>query len=262
MPAPKPTGKPVPPPPIAGTLSSEEGVTTSFVAAKMPNGQFGRVVAKLGDVTGYARIRVAPSLPYTMDFSKVPDGRTPGGWVNTMGKFSVITLSTGEKVLFKRNDAPSPLLARSNAYIGDPDLGDYTIEADVFGLRARKDMPDIGVGACRYTLLMAGNDRELRLVTWDAQKRIEKKLAFPWKEGTWYRMKLTAAVVDGKGVVKGKVWPRAEKEPEAWMLEIEDPLPNATGAPLIYGFAAGTIDAKTPGSVIHYANVKITPNKK
>jgi hypothetical protein len=75
-------------------------------------------------------------------------------------------------------------------------------------------------------------------------------------------MKLTATVQDGKGIVKGKVWPRDEKEPEAWTLEVTDPVPNEEGSPTVYGFAAGTLDAKNTGSVIYYANVKVTPNKK
>src|SRR5262249_55923733 len=162
--------------------------------------------------------------------------RPPSGWVNTAAKFSVLEVGK-EKLLFKRNDQPSPLVARANAYIGSPDDRDYTIEVDVYGEMARKDKPDIGIGACRYTPLMAGNDKEIRLSTWDAQKRIEKKVAMAWKPKTWYRMKLMATVEGGKGIVKGKVWPRDEKEPEKWTVEAEDPVPNEEGSPALYGFA-------------------------
>ena len=41
------------------------------------NGQFGVAVAKVGNVTGTARVRVLPTLPYSQDFKKVPDGRIP-----------------------------------------------------------------------------------------------------------------------------------------------------------------------------------------
>jgi hypothetical protein len=154
-------------------------------------------------------------------------------------------------------------VARVNAYIGHPSEKDYTVEAEIYGTRVRgKDMPDVGVGACRYSLLLIGNDQEVRLVTWDAQKRIEKKAPFDFKPKTWYRLKITATVIDGKGIVKGKVWPHGEKEPEKWTLELEDPVPNTHGAPLIYGFPNGTIDAKRPGPDIYYSYVKITPNKK
>ena len=149
------------------------------------------------------------------------------------GKFLIKSLQ-GEKVLAKVNDKASPLIARGNAYIGLPDLKDYTIECDVYGTKVRdKDMPDIGVGASRYNLMLGGNTQELTLGTWDALPRLEKKVAFPWKEKTWYRMKLTASVVDGKGVIKGKVWPKGEKELEGWTLEMEDPIPNTEGAAVV-----------------------------
>jgi hypothetical protein len=261
--APKPTGKVTPPPAIAGELSSSSGATTTFTAAKAPNGQFGRVVAKAGKLTGYTRVRVVPSLPYVMDFEKVPLTRTPGAWVNTMAKFSVVKLPDGNLVLRKRNDNSNPIILRANAYIGEPSLQDYTIEADVSSTQVRgKDMGDVGIGACRYSLLLIGNDQELRLVTWDAQKRIEKKLKYPWKPGAWYHMKLTATVEGGKGIIKGKVWPRGEKEPAKWTIEAEDPVPNTEGAPLVYGYPNGTINAANPGPEIYYDNVKITPNKK
>jgi outer membrane protein assembly factor BamB len=259
MPQPKPAK--VAPPAIAGKLSEESGVSTKFTAAEKPNGAFGTIVAKMDKLTGEARVRVVPVLPYTMDFSAVPLERTPGGWVNAPGKFSVVERGK-EKLLFKRNDAASPLIRRANAYIGSPDLKDYTIESDVFGEPAGTDMPDIGVSACRYTLLLAGNSKEVRLGTWDAQKRVIKTTPLEWKSGVWYRMKLTATVADGKGVVKGKVWPRDEKEPEAWTLEITDPVPNEEGSPALYGNAEGLIDAKNKASVIYFANVKVTPNKK
>ena len=77
----------------------------------------------------------------------------------------------------------------------------------------------------------------------------------------WYRLRITATVQGGKGIIKGKVWPRDEKEPDAWTLEAEDPIPNTEGAPLVYGYANGTINAQSPGAEIFYDNVKITPKK-
>src|SRR5262249_49121709 len=73
---PKPVGKVTPPPVLAGELSGS-GSTAKLTVAKAPNGQFGRVVAKMGGLTAHARIRVVPTLPYTMDFENVPEGRTP-----------------------------------------------------------------------------------------------------------------------------------------------------------------------------------------
>jgi outer membrane protein assembly factor BamB len=258
---PKTSGKPAAPPALVGTLSDKNGTTTKLTVAKMPPGQFGTVVAKAYGISGEARVRVAPVLPYAADFSKIPVGRTPGGWVNTMGKFSIVELS-GKKVLSKRNDNASPLVARADAYIGLPKLRDYTIQADVMGTKVRDDLPDVGVGANRYQLLLAGNDQEIRLSTWDAQKRIEQKVPnWKWGPGVWYRMKLTVAIKDGKGVIHGKVWPRDQEEPAAWTIEAEDPVPNTAGSPCLYGFATGILSPTEPGTNIYYDNVRVTPNK-
>src|SRR5262249_51441043 len=200
-------------------------------------------------------------VPYLMDFAKIPDGRTPGGWVNTMGKFAVKTLKDGTKVLSKRNDAPSILIARANAYIGHPSLTNYTIEADVYATKLRTDLSDVGVGANRYTLLLMGNDQVLRLGTWDAQRRLEKDVKFAWKPNAWYTLKLTVEVDGDKATARGKVWERGAAEPKDWMVSVEDPRPNKEGSPLLYGYSKGIVDAGTPGTEVYYRRVQITPNK-
>jgi hypothetical protein len=95
-------------------------------------------------------------------------------------------------------------------------------------------------------------------VSWDAQRRINNTIPWKWKGNTWFRMKLTVAVEGDKAHVRAKVWPRDDKEPEKWTLTVEDPTPNRHGSPTLYGFAYGSVP---PLSTVHYANVKITPNK-
>jgi hypothetical protein len=65
-------------------------------------------------------------------------------------------------------------------------------------------------------------------------------------------MKMQVEVTDNKAVVKGKIWPRAEKEPEAWTVTMEDDLPNLEGSPGLYGYSPAEI---------YYDNIKITRNK-
>jgi outer membrane protein assembly factor BamB len=266
LPAPKPVPGPQPPV-LAGTLSEKSGTTTKFTAAAKPPAQFGRVMAEFGDLVGNARVRVAPLPPYKQDFENVPVGRTPPGWVNTAGKFAVVELEGDSKVLSKRNNTSNPLVARAEAYISSPDLSDYTTQADVMGRLSDngkgKNLPDVGVGANRYTFWLAGNERVARLSSWDAQQRVEKSTDFTLKPGVWYRLKITVEVKDDKAAVRGKVWPRDQKEPKEWTLEVEDPSPNKEGAPYIYGFVGvGNITPKNPGPSIYYDNVSVTPNKK
>jgi outer membrane protein assembly factor BamB len=257
--APPPQPGAQPPPAIKGQLSAASGATTKFTADKAPPGQFGRVVVKVGELTGEARVRVAPTLPLAADFSKVPEGRTPGGWVNTQGKFAVV--KEGDKSVLKKTATnASPLVARANAYIGTPNLTDYTIQADVMAKKVRDDMADAGVVANRYTLVLIGNTQTLRLISWDAIPRVDKTIAYPWKPGEWYTLKLTCEVQGDKAHVRGKVWERGQAEPKEWTVEFTDPLPNREGAPALFANATGILQGQT-GAEAFFDNVKITPNK-
>jgi len=252
---PVPPGAKQGPPALKGKLADDK----LTVDAKVPN-QAGYVVATLGKLSGKARVRVAPTLPYTQDFAKVPDGAYPGGWVNTQGKFLVKTLDKGEKVLAKVNDKASPLIARGNAYIGEPTLSDYTIQCDVMGTKVGGDMPDVGVVANRYTLMLQGNIQKLRLVSWSALPRVDETIEFAWQPGTWYSLKLTSEMKGGKMTLKGKCWPRDEKEPQKWTVELADAYPNTEGAPALYGYVLGIPPAGGPGTDIYYANVRVSKN--
>jgi outer membrane protein assembly factor BamB len=248
------------PPDLKGTLESEHGESTKLAIPAAPPLQFGDVIAKVGDLKAEARVRVTPRLPFVADFSKVPEGRTPAGWVNAQGKFAMVKFD-GKPVLMKRNDNANILVARAEAYIGAPNLTDYTIQSDVYGTKVKTDMPDIAVGNCRYSLELVGNDQIVKLHTWDAQSRLVKEAKFAWKPQTWYTMKLKVSQAGDKALVQGKVWPRGESEPADWTIVCEDPYPVTEGAPFLYGFSTGIVDAKNPGCVIYYDNVKITPNK-
>jgi outer membrane protein assembly factor BamB len=255
---------PTPPtPPTAKTgppaLTGEIKDGALAVDAKKPSQQ-GYVEAKLNGMTGKARVRVAPVLPYTQDFSKVPDGAVPGGWVNTQGKFLVATVN-GDKVLKKVNDKASPLIARGNAFMGLPDLHDYTLEADVSCTQAGQDLPDFGIVVNRYTLQFAGNVQKLRLVSWDALPRVDETIGFKVQPKTWYRLKLTVERKGDAGVIKGKAWERGQAEPDNWTVTLHDPRPIFEGSPALYGYVTG-IPEGGAGTDIFYANVRITPNKK
>jgi outer membrane protein assembly factor BamB len=222
-------------------------------------GQQGYVDAKVGNLTGRARVRVAPQLPYTMDFEKVPAGGLPGGWVNTQGKF-VVTEHQGGKVLKKLAENPLPALAKANAYIGMPELKDYDIQADLSATQVGENLPDMGIVNQRYTLQMSGNKQELRVLHWDAMPRIDKTIPFKWKAKEWYRLKLTVDRTGKSVVIRAKVWPRGEKEPAAWTIEIEDQRPEPSGSPALYGYATGILGSQT-GAEVYYDNVSVTPKK-
>ena len=168
------------PPVLLGSLSEMTGSNSTklTIAPPPPPGQFGRVLATLPGtkIVGEARVRVVPKLPYKADFSKIPEGRTPGGWVNTQGKYAVAKLADGTFALKKLAVNPNALLNRANAYIGTPDMKDYTVEVEMMGTKVGDDLPDSGIVVNRYTFMLAGNRKVLRLVDWDALPRIDKNL--------------------------------------------------------------------------------------
>ncbi|MGE3808938.1 MAG: PQQ-binding-like beta-propeller repeat protein, partial [Gemmataceae bacterium] len=214
------------PPPLKGKMEGNK-----LTVDKMPPGQFGRVKGEAEGLTAYARVRVAPTLPIKADFSKVPVNAFPGGWVNTQGKYAITKLDDGTQVLKKTAVIASPLVARSNAQISRPTYGDYTVQADVMGKKVREDLPDMGVNNCRYTFFLNGNQQKLRLVSWDAQRRVDETIDWKWQPDKWYTLKLKVTPQKDKALVQGKVWEKGQPEPDKWTIEFTDPTPNLVGSP-------------------------------
>jgi outer membrane protein assembly factor BamB len=254
------------PPPLAGELvDTSKGHAKLTVAKNMP-GQQGYVDFISGTMLGRVRVRVAPKMPYKMDFDKVPISATPGGWVNTMGKFDVVR--KGDQIVLRKTATSSiPTLARANAFIGQPNWKDYTIQADVSGQEVRNCVADIGLVNCRYQLLLDGKQdpddhkRRLRITCWETKPRINHSVVFDWQPDIWYTMKFRVDVENDKALVRGKVWERGKPEPEQWTIEFTDPMPNREGAPALYSYVSNVLD-KVAGSEAYFDNVLITPNKR
>lgn len=245
------------PPALKGTITKEGNLTV----ASDVQGQFGLAVAKAAGLTGSARIRQTPKLPYMQDFEKVPDNAIPGGWSNSQAKFAVRTVDN-QKVLVKTATNPSPLVARASAFIGPPSWTNYTIQADMMSGKVRGLQADMGVVANRYFFFLSGETKQLRLVSWESLPRIDRSVPMDWDANTWFTLKLTVEQKDGKAVVKGKLWKRGEPEPKDWTLEVEDPKPNTEGSPAVYAnVPAGSIESATvPGSEVFFDNLKVVPN--
>ncbi|REK36673.1 MAG: pyrrolo-quinoline quinone [Planctomycetota bacterium] len=157
----------------------------------------------------------------------------------------------GNGVMCKITTIPKGM--RSQGWMGHDDLHDYTVQADVYGLRKNGKLPDIGLVAQRYTMDLMGASQQLQFRTWTTQlDRFSVDVPFEWQEKTWYTMKFQASVEDGKAVLRGKVWQRDEEEPADWMIVGEDEVPNVKGSPGVFGNAK---DAE-----LFYDNLTVTSN--
>jgi outer membrane protein assembly factor BamB len=222
-----------------------------FSASSDAIAQAGLVKATVGDISGTASVRVFPPLPWSENFESFAVNTLPPAWVNTALKFSV-SEQNGNKVLTKLTTGSS-LLTRARAYIGPSDWSNYTVEADVNATQKRRQQGDAGVIAQRYILTLYGNSQMLHLEPWQPEIQRTKSVPFAWKPDTWYRLKLEVEnLPDGKTRARGKAWPANEPEPNAWMIERIDPIPNRQGAPGIFGNGLAEL---------YFDNIKVYANK-
>ena len=215
-------------------------------------GQAGLIKATIGGVTGEARGRVIPALPWNETFESYPVGSVPPYWISatTVGKFQVIEMD-GQKVLEK---VPTDtLFKRMRVFMGPADWSNYTVQADIRINEKRRQMGDAGIIAQRYTLYAFGNNQRLEMNSWQPEVARVASAPFAWKPDTWYRLKLRVEnTADGKTRVRGKAWPAADPEPTDWLIDRTDPIPNLQGSPGIFA------DAQFG---VYFDNLKVAPNQ-
>jgi outer membrane protein assembly factor BamB len=222
------------------TASQDAAHTGVTITAKASNG-----------ATGTARARIIPPLPWKFTFDGMND--PPLSWVGARYRH-VIREIDGSPALTKVTTIPKG--ARSRAWMGPSDLSEYTISADVRGSRMSTQLPDIGLTAHGYALDLKGQSQQLQIRTWSAQLRMAETIDFAWQEDKWYRMKLRVDLESEPpatvAVVRGKVWPRDEPEPQEWTITARDESPNLNGSPGLYG------NAKV--AELYLDNIEVTAN--
>lgn len=167
---------------------------------------------------------------------------------------------TGNGVMCKITTIP--LGTRSQGWMGHPSSKNYVIQADVManrpevaqGADPNSKMPDIGVINQRYRLDLMGASQELKVYSWYPHDQKLFTVPFAWEPDQWYTMKFQVNNETRNGVeysvCRGKVWKRADAEPEAWSIEWADSPANHNGSPGLFGNAKDT--------EIFIDNVKIT----
>jgi outer membrane protein assembly factor BamB len=255
------------------SFTSDTGSVTGAGHYTAPAGQHAgaTITAAVGELTGIARVRSMPPLPWQFDFDDIslkpdprgglPRGEPPLPWIG-MRYRNVVREVDGSKCMVKITTIPKG--TRSQGWIGPTALHDYRMSAD---LRAEETgasqavatgdtdadafatatagtgnlvtarLPDMGLIAQRYTLDLMGASQQLQLRSWPPQvaTHFSKTVPFPWKAGVWYRMKFEAETRAGDAVLRGKVWPRDQPEPDTWTVEAVHEQGNLQGSPGFFG---------------------------
>jgi outer membrane protein assembly factor BamB len=229
---------------LLGTLSDGR-----FTPEAVSGSQAGYIVAKIGELQAKARVRVIAPLPLHEDFESTEVGSRPGYFLAYVGRFAVED-KAGNKVLAK---GPSPIkIHRHITFLGSQEDSGYTIQADLMGSQDGRKLADLGLINSGYTLDLMGNHQRLEIRSWASALRMAERVDFEWQPGIWYRMKLRVDADEDGALIRGKVWPKSQPEPEEWQITAEDPLPIRQGSPGLYGYSP------TP---VYFDNVKVTSNK-
>jgi outer membrane protein assembly factor BamB len=214
-------------------------------------GQAGLVKATVGAISGAARVRVVPALPWNETFDSWKDETVPPYWVGAVaGRYQVTTLD-GQKVLAKPPN--ETLFKRMRIFLGAPDWSNYTVEADVRATERRRQLGDVGITAQTYSLVLFGNGQKIEMWPWQENTRNISVRKFDWKPDTWYHLKLRVQnLPDGAARVQAKAWKTGEPEPEPWLFDKMDPVPNRQGSPGLFA------DAQFGA---YFDNLKVTVNQ-
>src|SRR6185295_8898295 len=217
---------------------------------------------------GYIRGRVLPYPPLKQDFESfqlsemttneiekpTPFAYPPLPWIGARFKFEVRD-KDGTKALTKTID--NKFFQRATVFMGDPNLKNYTIQADVMSEGNWRKMSEVGIINQRYLIVLKGNEQKLEVNSNLERLRVPANEApsnFKWSPNVWYRLKARVDTnPDGSGIVRAKAWKREEAEPEQWIVEVPHRHAHANGCPGLFGFAPQEMR-------VFIDNVRVTAN--
>lgn len=210
--------------------------------AKLSAGAFKATVGKFSATT---RGRIVAGINYSENFDAIELSMKnefdptesvnfpPLPWLGARLKWYVIE-KDGSHVLANRLD--NLLFQRTTNFFGSTDLHDYILEGDVMTDGTRRIMSTVGFVNQRYLIALVGNAQILEVSS--NYERVQQAVKFPIKPNTWYHLKThVKANADGTGTVFAKAWPREEKEPADWTIEVPLTKAHTHGAPAVFAFS-------------------------
>ena len=165
----------------------------------------------------------------------IPKGTRSQGWIGpiTLHDYSIRAEFRAQETGVEKPGDPATPTTRAT----DSDADAFTKAFGTAAALEKARMPDMGLIAQRYTLDLMGAAQQLQLRSWPPQVAtyFSKTIPFPWEAGRWYVMKLESRTSGPAAVLRGKVWPRGEPEPEAWTIEATHAAGNLQGSPGFFG---------------------------
>lgn len=253
---------------VRASMKGSFNAEGKLVTDKEPVASAGAFEATYNGLHGYMRGRVLPGLPIKQDFESFMLSETttntiepptkfaypPLPWIGARFKFDVRD-KEGSKALVKTID--NKFLQRATVFMGDPDLKNYTIQADVMTEGNRRKMSEVGIINQRYMIVLKGNEQKLEINSNLERLRVPglgEPSNFKISPNTWYTLKARVDVnPDGSGVIRAKAWERGQPEPEKWTLEVTHKTAHKNGCPGLFGFAPN--DQR-----VLIDNILVTPN--
>lgn len=204
----------------------------SVVAPEPEQDIAGTVSAKAGELSATARIRVfRAAKEWSWDFEQFSGPAVPPTWIRAFAKLKPTKVGTNTVMAVAGISDKTRGRPSHTTYLGSPSMHDYTIQADVLMKEQRRQLPNIGVTANRYSFMIKGNQGRLQVSSWPPHLHNAKEVSFKTEPDVWYTLKFKVDVRDGQAMIFGKAWKTGEAEPDAWTLEHVDPHPNETGSP-------------------------------
>jgi hypothetical protein len=237
---------------VKASMNADFTPEGKLVAATSHEASAGAFMASLGNLKGFIRGRVLPGLPIKQDFesmklsevttneieSPTPFAYPPLPWIGARFKFDVRE-KEGNKALTKTIE--NRFFQRATVFMGDPEMKDYTIEADVMSEGNKRKMSDVGIINQRYLIVLKGNEQKLEINSNLERLRVpagHEPSNFKWSPNVWYHLKSRVDTMpDGSTTVRAKAWKKGEAEPEKWILEVHHKTGHQNGCPGLFGFA-------------------------
>jgi outer membrane protein assembly factor BamB len=237
---------------VRASMNAAFDAAGELVAPKDAKPSAGAFEATLDGLKGYIRGRVLTGMPLKEDFESFQLSETttntveeptkfaypPLPWIGARFKFEVRE-KDGNKALVKTID--NKFFQRGTVFFGEPEMKNYTIQADVMSEGTRRKMSEVGVINQRYFIVLKGNEQKLEVNSNLERLRVpaqEDPPNFRWQPNVWYRLKARVDnKPDGSGVVRAKAWKRDDPEPEQWTLEVPHQTSHQNGSPGLFGFA-------------------------